>query len=184
LSGEAEDVLLSRRPLAEVTLEAVEAMLTKKTGALYAWCARAGATVGGGDEAFVTAVGRFAAACGTAFQHVDDTLAYFADEGETGKAAASDLREGKRTAAVLGAYREASAAERRRMEATLGRAEATAADLAELKETIQALGGLAYARERARSYYEEARRELAAVPAGSYRDWLAAWAAFLLDRTY
>jgi geranylgeranyl diphosphate synthase type I len=184
LSGEAEDVLLSRRPLAEVTLEAVEAMLTKKTGALYAWCARAGATVGGGDEAFVTAVGRFAAACGTAFQHVDDTLAYFADEGETGKAAASDLREGKRTAAVLGAYREASAAERRRMEATLGRAEATAAELAELKETIQALGGLAYARERARSYYEEARRELAVIPAGAYRDWLAAWAAFLLDRTY
>ncbi|HUU56232.1 MAG TPA: polyprenyl synthetase family protein, partial [bacterium] len=128
LAGEAEDVQLSVTPLAAVTVEAVEGMLARKTGALYEWCARAGAVVGGAGPETVDKLGRFARLCGTAFQHVDDTLAYFADEGRTGKAAASDLREGKRTALVLEAYRNAGAEDKRFIADTLGRPDAAASD--------------------------------------------------------
>lgn len=184
LAGEVEDVQLSRAPLAEVTVEAVEEMLAKKTGALYEWCARAGATVGGAAPALVEKLGAFGRWCGTAFQHVDDTLPYFADEGKTGKAAASDLREGKRTAVVVGAYRNAPAGDREFIAATLGRDDATDADVDILKEKLAALGGVSYARARARRYYERALEELEAVPAADYRALLAGWAEFLLARTY
>jgi geranylgeranyl diphosphate synthase type I len=184
LAGEAEDVRLSRAPLAEVTVEAVEEMLAKKTGALYEWCARAGATVGGAPAAAVEKLGAFGRSCGTAFQHVDDTLPYFADEDKTGKAAASDLREGKRTAVVVGAYRNAAAGDREFIAATLGRDDATDEDVDILKEKLAALGGVSYARERARRYYEQALAELEGVPGGDYRDLLAGWAEFLLARMY
>ncbi|HUV85730.1 MAG TPA: polyprenyl synthetase family protein [bacterium] len=184
LAGETEDVRLSRAPLAEVTVEAVEDMLAKKTGVLYEWCARAGATVGGAAPDVIAKLGAFGRSCGTAFQHVDDTLPYFADEGKTGKAAASDLREGKRTAVVLGAYRNAGAGDREYVEATLGRDDATDEEVDILKEKLAALGGVAYARERARRHHERALQELDGVPAGDYRDMLAAWAEFLLARTY
>lgn len=184
LAGEAEDVQLSRAPLEGVTVEAVEAMLEKKTGALYEWCARAGATVGGAPPEGVERLGLFARLCGTAFQHVDDTLAYFADESKTGKAAASDIREGKRTAVVLGAYRNASAEERRLVSATLGCKDASDGEVEVLKEKLTALGGVSFARQRARWYHERALGELEAAEAGEYRDMLAAWAEFLLARTY
>ncbi|NIT36194.1 MAG: hypothetical protein GTN49_06805 [candidate division Zixibacteria bacterium] len=184
LAGEAEDVQLSRAPLAEVTVEAVETMVEKKTGALYEWCARAGATVGGAPPETVERLAVFARLCGTAFQHVDDTLAYFADEGKTGKAAASDIREGKRTAVVLGAYRNASAEERELFSATLGRRDASGGEVEILKERLTALGGVSFARQRARWYHERALGKLEAAAAGKYRDILAAWAEFLLARTY
>jgi len=184
LAGEAEDVQLSVTPLAAVTVEAVEGMLARKTGALYEGCARAGAVVGKAGPEAVDKLGRFARLCGTAFQHVDDTLAYFADERKTGKTAASDLREGKRTALVLEAYRNAGAEDKRFIADTLGRPDASAEDIAILKEKITALGGVAYARGRARRYYEEALEELRVLPAGERRDLLAAWAEFLLVRTY
>jgi geranylgeranyl diphosphate synthase type I len=184
LAGEAEDVQLSAAPLAGVTVEAVEAMLEKKTGALYEWCARAGAAVGGAEAGVVDGLGRFARSCGTAFQHVDDTLPYVADESETGKVAASDLREGKRTAVVLEAYRNAGAADKKYIEGTLGRADAAAAVIEILKEKMTALGGVTYARERARRHHEEALEELRVLPAGESRDLLAAWAEFLLVRKY
>jgi geranylgeranyl pyrophosphate synthase len=159
-------------------------MLDKKTGALYEWCARAGAAVGGAGADVVNGLGRFARLCGTAFQHVDDTLPYVADEGKTGKAAASDLREGKRTAVVLEAYRNAGADEKKFIADTLGRPDAAAGDIEKLKEKITALGGVTYARERARRYYEKALEELRVLPAGENRDLLAGWAEFLLVRTY
>jgi len=184
LAGEAEDVQLSVAPLADVTVDAVEAMLDKKTGALYEWCARAGAAVGGASTEVVDGLGRFARLCGTAFQHVDDTFPYVADESKTGKAAASDLREGKRTALVLEAYRNAGPGDKRIIADTLGRPGAAAEDIEVLKEKITALGGVTYARERARRYHEEALEELRVLGAGERRDLLAAWAEFLLVRKY
>jgi geranylgeranyl diphosphate synthase type I len=184
LAGEAEDVQLGARPLAEVDLAAVEAMMAKKTGALYEWCARAGATVAGAAGSVVAALGRFAGGCGTAFQHVDDTLAYVSDDGRTGKSAASDLREGKRTAVVLGAYENASADERRFVEETLGNPAAAESDINNLIEKLTALDGVTFARERAHWYYEEALKELEVLPPGDYRDLLAGWADVLVRRTH
>jgi geranylgeranyl diphosphate synthase type I len=182
LAGEAEDLELSRRPLEEVTLAQVEAMLARKTGALYEWCARAGATIGGADYGIITTLSEFALLCGTAFQHVDDVLPYVADEARVGKPAASDLREGKRTAVVLAAFERANEKERSFLAATLGNAGATADELNELKNVIEGLGGVEFARDRARWYYERALALLERLPANDYREMWAAWARYLLTR--
>lgn len=182
LGGEAEDLELSRRPLAEVSLNQVEAMLARKTGALYEWCARAGTTIGGADYAIISTLSEFALVCGTAFQLVDDVLPYIADEARVGKPAASDLREGKRTAVVLAAFERADARERSRLAATLGNAGATAEEINDLKKLIQGLGGVEFARDRAHWHYERALALLDRLPAGEYRESWAAWARYLLTR--
>ncbi len=184
LAGEVEDVQLSRRPLEETTLAAVEAMLAKKTGALYEWCARAGAAVGGADATVVEGLGVFGRLAGVAFQHVDDTLPFVADEAATGKPARSDLREGKRTAVVLGALANASAAARRSLVARLGRPELTAEELGGLAAELAELGGVAFARARAREYHERALAQLDVLSAGPGRELLAGWADFVITREY
>jgi geranylgeranyl diphosphate synthase type I len=182
LTGEAEDVELSRAPLDDVTLERVEGMLARKTGALYAWCAAAGATLAGASYDIILKLKEFALLCGTAFQHVDDTLPFVSDEARLGKPAASDLREGKRTAVILGAWARASAPERVFIARTLGRGDAPPAELAELKELLCRRGGVAFARARAGEYYERAQGILAAAPPGEARELLAGWAEYMLTR--
>lgn len=183
LAGEAEDVRLSRARLGELGVERIEEMLARKTGALYEWCARAGAAVGTAKpNGAADAIGSFARLCGTAFQHVDDTLPYVADEKLMGKPSLSDLREGKRTAAVIAAYDRASAAERRFIADTLGGAGDDA--LIELRGIIMRLGGVEFARERAGEFHRRALTHLDALAPGRYRDMLAAWADYLVFRKY
>ncbi|EPH02600.1 hypothetical protein HMPREF1531_01908 [Propionibacterium sp. oral taxon 192 str. F0372] len=56
-----------------------------------------GAAIGGADESLQDALGVFGIALGRAFQLRDDLLGVFAPSAQTGKPAAGDLREGKRT---------------------------------------------------------------------------------------
>lgn len=66
-----------------------------------------GAELGGADEATVTALRRFGADIGVAFQLRDDLLGLFGDPRVTGKPAGDDLREGKRTLLVAEAFERA-----------------------------------------------------------------------------
>lgn len=56
-----------------------------------------GAAIGGAGNDMLNALGNYGLALGRAFQLRDDLLGIFADETETGKPAAGDLQEGKRT---------------------------------------------------------------------------------------
>lgn len=76
-----------------------------------------GAAAGGASDATLAALGEYGLALGRAFQLRDDLLGIFADEAQTGKPAAGDLREGKRTVlmahalAALGSRDQATLAE-------------------------------------------------------------------------
>ncbi len=182
LAGEAEDIQLSRAPLAGLSMETIEAMMAKKTGALYEWCAWAGAVVGGANQAAAGHFAAFARLIGTAFQHVDDTLPFVGDEHLTGKPALSDLREGKRTAVVWGAFRNAPLAEQIFISDTLGQGETDEEDLAALKALLRKRGGVDFARARARALYDRALTYLGQLPPTAHRDLLAACAAYLISR--
>ncbi len=71
--------------------------------AMYSFRAplRAGALLGGADEATLAELDEHGRLLGRAFQQVDDLLGVFAPEAETGKSNTSDLREGKRTPLIL-----------------------------------------------------------------------------------
>ncbi|GAA2181923.1 polyprenyl synthetase family protein [Brooklawnia cerclae] len=82
-----------------------------------------GAAAGGADEHAIDALGRFGLALGRAFQLRDDLLGVFGDETTTGKPAAGDLREGKRTVLVARALE--SSPDAAELQGLLGRADLT-----------------------------------------------------------
>lgn len=186
VDGEALDVQFSLQDPAAVDEAAILDMMEKKTGALYAFAAAAGACIGRDawqpEHPVVAALSSFARNCGIAFQLQDDVLGVVGDAAVTGKPVGSDMREGKRTLIVRAALGEANAAQRAKLLGVLGNHAASDAQVAETTRLLQDLGGVAYARSLARDYVAQAHSALAAVPQSRYRDLLHALADFVLDR--
>lgn len=76
-------------------------MISGKTAALLSGCCQIGAILGGAKPAAEAAYRDFGLALGLAFQVQDDILGIWGDEALTGKSAASDLLEGKKSLPVL-----------------------------------------------------------------------------------
>jgi octaprenyl-diphosphate synthase len=72
-----------------------------KTASLFAWAARAGATIAGASPDAAAALGDYGTHLGVAFQLVDDVLDYAGDPRATGKALLGDLTEGKLTLPLI-----------------------------------------------------------------------------------
>ncbi|HEX8100540.1 MAG TPA: polyprenyl synthetase family protein, partial [Actinomycetota bacterium] len=71
-----------------------------KTAALLAAAASVGAILGGAGEPAIAALRGFGGNLGIAFQAIDDILGIWGDPGVTGKPAANDLRQRKKTIPV------------------------------------------------------------------------------------
>lgn len=76
-------------------------MVAGKTAALLSACCHIGALLGGADDWKQEAYRAFGQYLGLAFQVQDDILGIWGDEALTGKSAASDLVEGKKSLPVL-----------------------------------------------------------------------------------
>lgn len=76
-------------------------MVAGKTAALLSACCYIGSVLGGVEESQQDAYRSFGHALGMAFQVQDDILGIWGDEAITGKSAASDLLEGKKSLPVL-----------------------------------------------------------------------------------
>ncbi len=76
-------------------------MIGGKTAALLSACCHIGALLGGADEARQDSFRSYGHYLGLAFQVQDDILGIWGDESITGKSAASDLLEGKKSLPVL-----------------------------------------------------------------------------------
>lgn len=85
----------------DVSLEQYLWMIRRKTAALLAASAQAGAIVATDDEALIEHYYHFGENLGLAFQIQDDILGTWGDEQVTGKSAATDLRDKKKTLPVV-----------------------------------------------------------------------------------
>ncbi len=188
VEGEVLDVQLSRLPIEELSEADIEDMLWKKTGALYEFCGAAGAAIGLNtpdlSHPLVTAISGFTSACGAAFQLQDDILGIVGDEKLLGKPVGSDIREGKRTVIVRSAYRKASAAQRDLLNRVLGNDHATTDEIAEATSLLVSLGGVEYAKQRAKIHLQKGSPHLERVPPSMYRDLLADWARLMTEREF
>jgi geranylgeranyl diphosphate synthase type I len=102
-----------------------------------------GAALAGGDGVLMTALGQYGDSTGMAFQLRDDVLGLFGDSSCTGKGAADDLREGKRTLLVLRAMRLTTDAGRATLEQALGNHELDDVDIERCLDVVASSGALA-----------------------------------------
>jgi geranylgeranyl pyrophosphate synthase len=99
VAGQAHD--LSAEARQDVTCAELELIHRRKTGALIASAARAGAIIAGARAAEVEAVTRYALDLGLLFQITDDLLDVTASAADLGKTPGKDARVGKATYPAL-----------------------------------------------------------------------------------
>jgi geranylgeranyl diphosphate synthase type I len=97
--GQFLDISYEKRT--DLTVEDYWPMVSGKTAALLSACCQIGALLGGADESKQEAYRAFGHYLGLAFQVQDDILGIWGNEALTGKSAASDLVEGKKSLPVL-----------------------------------------------------------------------------------
>lgn len=101
-----------------------------------------GAVMAGAPQEGITAVREIGLPVGEAFQLRDDVLGVFGDPSVTGKPAGDDLREGKRTLLVTLAMTSASRDEVDYLQANLGNADLTDADVERIRHILTTSGAV------------------------------------------
>lgn len=188
VEGEVLDVQMGRRPVAEVTLDEVLRMVRLKTALLYEFAARAGAMLGldttDAEAPQARALSTFCRDCGIAFQLQDDILGVVGDSRKLGKPVGSDVREGKRTPIVLAAYEVADESQRALLDRVLGDTAASDEEVARVIALMVGLGAIERVSTMARKLVEQAFGALNELPETCYRQWLAAWADYMVAREF
>src|SRR5258708_4593232 len=186
VEGETLDVQYAKRDVVALSEDLVVEMLRKKTGVLYEFAGRAGATIGLHDPTMrsplIKDIANFCSNGGPAFQLQDDVLGVIGQTAQTGKPVGADIREGKKTLIVYNALLNADDAQKRELLSIIGNLNATDAQIAQATTLLRDLDGIEYTQRLATRMVEEALTHLANVPASLNKDLLQQWAEYLIDR--
>lgn len=188
IEGETLDVQYSKTKSTTLTQDLIVSMLWKKTGVLYEFAGRAGATIGLGKYdpqiPLIKAIASFCSKCGTAFQIQDDILGIVGDESQLGKPVGSDIREGKRTLIVLKALEVSNTVTQQKLLHTLGNPNASSTEIQEASQIMRELGAIEYTQKLSRKYVTDALDNLKIVPDSKYKTLLQDWANYLVEREF
>ncbi len=149
-----------------------------KTSALLSACCALGALLGNTDEATMDAYRSFGHYLGLAFQIQDDILGIWGNETVTGKSAASDLLEGKKSMPVL-----VGLGKKGQFAARWAQGPIQAEDVDEIARLLASEGGYAYADDMAKQMTDLAINSLReADPQGLAGDALMSLVDKLIKR--
>ncbi len=144
----------------DLTEEEYLDLVERKTAALFACCCELAGILAGVGEERLLALRRYGMQLGLAFQLVDDLLDYTGDAATLGKPAASDLREGKVTLALIRLLREGSIEARELTEKIMAHGSPDMPEIARLNALLRKRGAIDKTYEQARICAEGAAREL------------------------
>lgn len=187
--GEVLDVQfgLQNRNISSIREQEVVHMLWLKTGILYEFSSMAGAMIGLNtadfDNPLVQAIKNFTGKCGIAFQLQDDILGIVGNEKLLGKPVGSDIREGKKTTIVLHSLQNADKIQSAKILNVLGSRDATEQDILDVKNLFIELNGVEYTKKLAEKNINEAMPHLDLLPSSKYKNLLAEWAQFMINRS-
>jgi octaprenyl-diphosphate synthase len=139
-------------------------LIYRKTACLFSVSMQLGAAITHADETIESHLGEYGRNLGLAFQIVDDVLDLTATEQVLGKPAASDLREGKATLAVIHALERGTGADREAIRTVLADRSFDHVSHPAILEILNRHGSLAYAMDTACAYAEAARLSIADLP--------------------
>jgi octaprenyl-diphosphate synthase len=135
-------------------------LIYRKTACLFSVCMRLGAILANASPEQEDALGSYGRNLGLAFQIVDDVLDLTASEEVLGKPVASDLREGKVTAAVIHALSHCEPEERRVIEAVLRERAFISVSHQQVLDLLSRYGSVDAAIQQAAGYAEIAKNAL------------------------
>ena len=169
----------------DVDVEQYLSMIRGKTAALFSAAAQLGALVAGSDSECTACYRRFGQNLGLAFQIVDDVLGIWGDPQVTGKPAADDIRQRKKTLPIVRAFEEELRAGGKGLREIYQRAAIDEEAVEATLDILEHLGVRRYAEAMANDYYQQALAELNAVGVeNEAQDDLRELAAFLVERKY
>jgi len=138
--------------------------------------------LGGASRAEVEALAAYGLNVGIAFQIVDDSLDFIADEAVLGKAIGTDLREGKRTLPLIATLDRATPADREWILEVLHHRQPLDGEIGKVRRLVMQYDGISYALEQALSYAKSAKTHLANFPDSEEKDALALISEYVVDR--
>lgn len=144
----------------DITEERYIEVVICKTAVLLAAACQAGAIIGNASPQQEAALAAFGMDIGIAFQLMDDTLDYVADEKEFGKNIGHDLEEGKITLPLIEALRFCSENEREMVEEIVVKEEFAREDFDQVFELVSRFGGIDYTVNKAKNYVAAAKSHL------------------------
>ena len=178
---EGEMLQSERADRGGMTRAACLEIIRKKTAALIATSASAGALAVGAPREKVALMHRFGEALGMAFQIQDDILDY-TPSAQTGKPANNDLRERKVTLPLLAVLERAGEVRRTELLDRLSRCREDEAEVEYLRRTVEDEGGIAAAGGIMQQYLAQAAGLLAGYEPSDYRTALIDLCAYVAER--
>jgi len=180
--AEGEVMQLVRMGNPETTEEDYRYVVINKTAILISAACQIGGVLGGVSPEKEKALADFGLNVGIAFQLMDDTLDYIADEKTLGKTIGKDLIEGKVTLPLIYALRMCPPPDRERLAAIVKNQNRTDEDLKQVMQLVQDLAGIEYTVKRAAGYVGQAQAALSAFPPSPEKEALLAISDYTLKR--
>jgi len=166
----------------DITEERYIEVVVCKTAVLLAAACQAGAILGNASPEQETALASFGMDLGIAFQLMDDTLDYIADEKDFGKNIGHDLEEGKVTLPLIEALRHCSDQERTIVSEIVVKEELERDDFDQVFEIVRRFGGIDYTTNKARQYIASAKSHLEVFDDSPLRSALFKLADYVVTR--
>lgn len=156
-------------------------ILRMKTAAFVECCCMVGAMVAGASAESVDALGRYGHHLGIAFQIVDDVLDFRGSTRKTGKAVATDYREGCATLPLIELKGSLSPSELESVRHGFG-GEPTDQEIQQIIRWMEERGAFDRALEQAKQHLALAMDALGQLPKNSHRHLLEAAGDFVVRR--
>ncbi len=155
-----------------------------KTAALLSATCQLGGIIGESNAAQKEALTQFGLHLGTAYQLVDDTLDYVADQDLLGKSLGKDLKEGKITLPLLHLLSRCSAGEKERIGNIVKSGSLAAQDLQDIRDLMNHYGSIDYSMGQARESIQKAKNSLEFFPPSIHRQALDVVADYAVSRDH
>lgn len=179
--SEGELLQMEKARQLDISEEIYFEIIRQKTASLIASCCAMGASSSGASAEVVARMKEFGLRIGMAFQIKDDLFDY--GEDTIGKPVGIDIKEKKMTLPLIHALSKASWLEKRRIVGIVRSESNKASKVKEVIDFVRNSGGIAYAQEAMKRYYDEALVMLEKFPESPYRQSLANLVQYTIERT-
>lgn len=190
--AEGEVMQLTIQGQMDTSLDQYLQVVEAKTAALFSAACEIGPVIAGrtadgdsdGNKNGGNAMASYGMNLGIAFQIADDVLDYTAAHDKLGKTLGDDFREGKLTAPVIFALKNASPEEQKFWQRTLSDNTQNDGDLDQALEILKSHDAFTKAIDLAKTYGEKAHSDLDKAPDHAVKDHLAGLIDFSITRSH